>query len=209
MNKIFVFSFYALMLLTIQSCCFTAKDSNDHFKTTIIQCNNCHSATASMAMNAPALDGMDDEYLIEQLKNFRFDKRGANSLSPATREMSRQAKALQDNELSRIADYYESLSIANSTETVPGNINTGQVLYDTHCGGCHSSFIGRLFTNSPKVDNLNGPYILEQLTLFAANKRNSHVENKHKKKMIEVSKLFSNKEFSDIAAYLKSNQFVE
>ncbi len=45
---------------------------------------------------------------------------------------------------------------------------------------------------------------LQQLQLFASDKRSFVVDGKHKRKMIEVSKRFSLQEFSDIAAYIKS-----
>lgn len=216
MNKILILSFFAVPLLSVQSCSSTMKYANNNFEQTISQCNSCHVATISTmptmptmptmstAQNAPLLGGMDDEYLIEQLKNFRFDKRGADSLSAATQEMSRQVKALQDDELSRIADYYQDLPITHSTKTLAGDINNGKALYATHCEGCHSSYLGRFFTNSPKISHLKGPYILEQLTLFGANKRHFYTENKHKIKMIEVSKRFDHKALSDITAYIKS-----
>jgi cytochrome c553 len=206
MNKLLMLSFFAVPFLTVQSCSSTTEYSNENFKQTILQCNNCHSATASTADNVPLLGGMDNQYLIEQLENFRFDKRGADSLSASTQEMSRQVKALQDDELQQIANYYEVLPTVNSTETVVGDINNGKVLYATNCKGCHSSYFGRFFTNSPKISHLKGPYILEQLTLFGANKRHFYTENKHKIKMAEVSKLFNNKELSDITAYIKSKQ---
>ncbi|MEH6452353.1 MAG: c-type cytochrome [Psychromonas sp.] len=209
MNKILVLAIFAVPLLIIQSCSSTAEDSHENFKKTISQCNSCHSATASTPDNTPTLAGMDDQYLIEQLRNFRFDKRGTDSLSPVIQEMSRQVKSLQENELPRIADYYKGLPIVNSTETVAGDINNGRALYTANCEGCHSSAFGRFFTKSPKISHLNGPYIFEQLTLFAANKRHFHVENKHKIKMIEVSKIFNNEELSDITAYIKSTKFVQ
>jgi len=192
-------------LLGIQSCSVVLNDSKDNFESTVAQCNSCHSAAASTPGNAPSLDGMNSEYLLEQLKNFRSDKRGFATSSPTIREMSGQAKALQDKGLSVIANYYETLAIVNSTETVAGNINQGKMLYETNCQGCHSSVIGRFFTNSPKISHLKGSYILDQLILFAANKRKFQDENKHKNKMIEVSKRFNKKELSDITAYIKSN----
>lgn len=204
MNKILILLFFTVLLLTVQSCSFTAENSNNNFKQTILGCNSCHSAIAPTANKAPLLNGMDYEYLIEQLQNFRFDKRGANSLLDATQEMSRQVKALQDDEMQSLADYYQNLPIVNSTETVVGDINNGKTLYATHCKGCHSSYFGRFFTNSPKISHLRGSYILTQLILFGANKRHFHIENKHKIKMIEVSKRFNNKELSDITAFIKS-----
>jgi len=209
MNKILILLFFVIPLITIQSCSSTNEDSNDNFERTISQCNSCHSATTPIAKNTPLLDGMDDEYLIEQMKNFRFNKRGVVRLSDATQEMSRQVKALQDDELLRIADYYEDLPIVNSIETVAGNINNGKALYTTNCEGCHSSYFGRFFTKSPKISHLKGPYILEQLTLFSTNKRHFYTENRHKIKMVAVSKIFNNEELSDIAAYIKSKSLEE
>ncbi|WP_017220857.1 c-type cytochrome [Moritella dasanensis] len=206
MNKILVLAFLTVPLITLQSCSSTVENPHENVKQTVLQCNNCHSATASTSatQNTPLLGGMDEQYLMEQLDNFRVDKRGAGSVSAATQEMSRQVKALQDDELRYIANYYAALPTVDSTETVAGDINNGKALYATNCKGCHSSAIGRFFTDSPKISHLKGPYIFEQLTLFAADKRNFNVENKHKNKMVEVSKLFNSKELSDITAYIKS-----
>jgi len=206
MNKILALSVVVVTFIGIQGCSVISKDSHKNFDSTILQCNSCHSASASTPGNAPSLAGMNNEYFIEQLKNFRNNKRGAGTLSPTIKEMSRQVKALQDEELSDIANYYENLPIFNSTETVAGDTNKGKSLYEANCQGCHSSFVGRFFTNSPKISHLKGSYILDQLTLFAANKRHFQDENKHKNKMIEVSKRFNKKELSDITAYIKSNQ---
>ncbi len=124
MNKIFVLSVFAVPFLTVQSYSVMAEDSHDNFNKTVLQCNSCHDSTAtSKAENAPSLDGMEYDYLIEQLENFRFDKRGADTLSLATQEMSRQVKALQNDELSLIAGYYEDQPMSHSTETVAGDTN--------------------------------------------------------------------------------------
>ena len=201
MNKILALSIFVTLFFTIQSCSSTTDSSNKYLKEVILQCNSCHTTE-----NIPSLNGMDAQYLIGQLENFRFDKRGMNSLSPQIQEMSKQAKKLKSNELQAIANYYEALPIIHSTETVPGDIDNGKLLYETNCQGCHSSIIGRFFTNSPQISHLNGPYILEQLSMFSRDERGFYVENKHKIKMREVSKKFSVEELSAITAYLKSNK---
>lgn len=209
MNKILILLLFAITLITVQSCSSTIEDSNDNFKQTISRCNSCHSSSATIGKSAPLLGGLDNKYLIEQMKNFRFNKRGVYSLSDATQEMSRQVKALKNDEIIRIAGYYEDQPIINSIETVVGNINNGKMLYTDNCEGCHSSSFGRFFTKSPKISHLNGPYILDQLTLFRANQRHFYTENKHRIKMIAVSKLFNKEELSDIAAYIKSKALNE
>ncbi|MFT5691502.1 MAG: cytochrome c553 [Oceanicoccus sp.] len=49
---------------------------------------------------------MQDWHIEERLENFRSDKRGFDTLGPLTLVMKNHAKALNETQLSEIADHY-------------------------------------------------------------------------------------------------------
>ena len=167
-------------------------------------CEECHAAGFNTQAYAPSLNGMQNSYMEEQLSNFRAGSRGASPSGEVVMEMVRQAKSLTESELSRVVDYYSDQKRLHSPETVNGDSNNGKLLYEENCAGCHAGWMGRRFTKSPYITHLEGPYLLQQLQLFASDKRSFVVDGKHKRRMTEVSKIFSPQELSDIAAYIKS-----
>ncbi len=63
-------------------------------------CATCHGADAqgNEAMNAPALRGQNDWYLVTQLKNFKAGYRGANPLDSFGAPMRAMAAGLADDQ---------------------------------------------------------------------------------------------------------------
>ena len=186
---------------------YESKDGHNigHLQQVIKQCEACHASNSEIPSTAPVLDGIEAWYLLEQLHNFSNNARGFASTNPIITEMSRQAQGLDDRQLTHIANYYSDRDAIFSKETVLGNSESGENIYKESCEGCHASFFGRFFTGSPKIAHLEGPYLLAQLKLFAADNRLFLEANKHKNKMIEVTKRFSDEELSDIVAYIKSH----
>ena len=167
-------------------------------------CEGCHATGFGTQAYAPSLNGMQNWYMEEQLHNFRAETRGASPSGEAVMEMARQTKSLTESELSGVVDYYSHQKRLHSSETVNGDSDNGKPLYEENCAGCHAGWMGRRFTKSPYITHLEGPYLLQQLQLFASDKRSFVVDGKHKRRMTEVSKIFSPQELSDIAAYIKS-----
>ena len=168
------------------------------------QCDRCHSENSTVRSIAPSLDGMSDTYLVEQLENFRQARRGADSADPYTLEMSQQAKALDEEQVARLANYYAGRKRRPSTGTVPGNVGHGEQLYKEKCGGCHSSLFGRFFTRSPRITHLKASYILAELSEFATGERRVKHDSKHKLKMVAVAKQLNDVDRADIVAYIKA-----
>ncbi len=204
MNRTHLLPAFILLSSSFAGYANTNKAGEAAVQTLIEQCESCHAVEAETASIAPQLDGMDAEYLLEQLDNFRKGQRGADSTDPVTQTMIAQAQALNGSQSQAIAGQYADRDRQYSTETVEGNTRNGEGLYSEHCAGCHSSSMGRFFTNSPQITHLDGPYLLAQLKLFAANQRGFVTQDKHKAKMIKLAKRFRDAELADIVAYMKT-----
>ncbi|MCB1672018.1 MAG: hypothetical protein H7A04_18070 [Pseudomonadales bacterium] len=64
--------------------------------------------------------------------------------------------------------------------------------------------MGRLFTGSPPITQLQGPYLLAQLRDFAGDRRSVSEPGKHQATMMAVAKRFNSTQLVDITAYLKT-----
>lgn len=190
--------------LSVPVCAFSGTGSDgDWLHQQVSQCERCHRMDSRVSSIAPSLDGMEDGYFTEQLENFRQSRRDADSSDLIEREMSKQARDLSDEQVSRLADYYSARKRRFSRESVSGNAENGKLLYNKHCKGCHSSLLGRLFTGSPRITHLRGAYLLAQLEKFASGERQVRKDSKHKVKMVTVARQMSDGERADIVAYVK------
>lgn len=192
----------ALVVLSLYSC------ASNHGRTyalheQITQCEHCHGMDTKILSIAPSLDGMPDDYIVEQLEHFRQSRRGIDPADAMTRVMSQQAKALSDEQISLIADYYSVRKRRLSNESVAGNVENGERLYKERCKGCHSSMLGRYFTKSPRITHLRGAYLLAQLNQFSKSKRLVVEDSKHKLKMVAVAKKLSETDQANIVAFIK------
>ena len=205
MKKLFLLPMLGgLVLLSLYSCA-NNRDSMPALHAQITQCESCHSPDTKIPSIAPSLDGMAEDDIVEQLENFRQSKRGIEPTDAFTRDMSQQAKALRDEQIVLIADYYSGRQRQFSNESVSGNTENGQHLYKTQCEGCHSKMLGRYFTGSPRITHLRGTYLLAQLHKFSKGKRLVGEDSEHKLKMVTVAKKLRDSEQSDIVAYIKEN----
>jgi cytochrome c553 len=199
-----LFPILGALVLSLYSCA-SDRNSNKALPEHITQCESCHSIDTNISSIAPSLDGMAYDYIVEQLENFRQSKRGIDSTDAFTRDMSQQAKALSDEQISLIADYYSGRTRQLSNESVSGNVENGEHLYKEQCEGCHSSMLGRYFTKSPRITHLRGSYLLAQLDQFSKNKRLMVEDSKHKLKMVAVAKKLNKTEQSNIVAFIKEH----
>lgn len=203
-KKMWLLPTLGAMLLSLFSCA-SDRNSKKAELELVTQCDSCHRIDSKISSIAPSLDGMPESYLVEQLENFRQSRRGTDPTDAVTREMSQQAKALNDEQVSLIGDYYSGRPRQHSNEPVTGDLENGKQLYKEQCEGCHSSMLGRYFTKSPRITHLRGPYLLAQLNQFSKGSRLVMADSKHKEKMVAVAKKLSDREQSNIVAFMKEH----
>lgn len=75
-------------------------------------CATCHgqNAEGSQEMNAPALAGMDEWYIVRQLENFKAGIRGSNPADTYGQQMAPMAQLLPDAQaIEDVAAYLHGL----------------------------------------------------------------------------------------------------
>lgn len=190
------------LLIPLGVC--AAEDSDQALADAIAGCDSCHAPQSRVRSMAPVLNGMSGRYLEDQLENFLLGARGNADTDHFTGQMIDQLTALSATQRDRVIRHYARQDSFSSPETVAGDAALGAPLFEEHCAGCHTSAMGRRFTGSPRITQLNGPYILAQLQAFADGSRGFVDPGKHQLRMVEVAKGFDEAELLAITAYAKT-----
>lgn len=110
MKRIMIASAAAVLLLNVNDG-FAAGDA-DRGKALFAVCATCHGPDAKgmEAMNAPALAGREEWYLVRQLKNFKSGVRGTTPGDIYGMQMAPMAQVLaNDQAIEDVAAYLTSL----------------------------------------------------------------------------------------------------
>lgn len=75
-------------------------------------CSACHgpSADGNKALKAPRLKGLNDWYIVDQLKSFKAGRRGSHEKDTAGKTMAPMALALSEKDMADIATFIISLN---------------------------------------------------------------------------------------------------
>jgi cytochrome c553 len=94
----------AFLLLAALACAASVSMAADMAagKSRSMQCAACHGASGhAVAPMTPNLAGQDEDYLVQQLKDFRSGARQSETMSVI-------AKSLSDTEIANLAAYFNS-----------------------------------------------------------------------------------------------------
>ncbi len=133
-------------------------------------CVACHGeeGEGNQEYGAPAIAGLDVEYVKTQLEHFRVGARGAH---PDDREGLRMRPMVQtlrhEGDLESVAAYVASLPAPHPEPTVTGGDPTrGRAVFAT-CAECHGADgAGNPERDAPRLAGSSDWYLLAQLTKF-------------------------------------------
>jgi len=135
-------------------------------------CAACHGLDGnSTNPQYPKLAGMDQEYLMRQLRAFASGKRREESMSAII-------AGIDENEFSGLAAYYGKLKPAPGKVNDPQLAAKGKVLYDDGntdsgvpaCAGCHQPD-GKGNARFPRLAGQHQTYTLKQLADYKSGRR--------------------------------------
>jgi cytochrome c553 len=192
-----------VFVATLPTLGFAQGEPQDSLDAQLQQCDSCHAPAARIRSIAPVLNGLPRGYLKEQMENFLSGQRGGKDTDHFITQMIGQLADLPPSAIEKLARHYARQPAVMSEETVRGDAAAGEPLFEEHCAGCHNSTMGRLFTRSPPIAQLNGTYLLAQLQSFANGQRSFSKSGKHKTRMVEVAKRFNQQELLNITAAIK------
>ena len=173
-------------------------------------CTACHGARGEgiPAMNAPALAGQNEAYLVRQLNNFKAGVRGADSSDTNGLQMRGMAATLADDAaVGNVAAYLADLPVTTaSTDTATADLRNGENQYNGACGACHGGAAqGNVGLSAPRLAGLDSAYIKRQYQNFAAGIRGSHPDDRLGLQMkMMATMLPTEKDLDDVITFIGS-----
>jgi cytochrome c oxidase subunit 2 len=173
-------------------------------------CAGCHGANGegNLALNAPAIAGLDSWYIERQIRNFKSGRRGTHQDDVYGKQMAPMAATLtNDAAIRNMAAYINSLPVTNRENSVVGDVDNGRRLYTT-CGSCHGSDAnGTWSVNAPRLTGLDDWYLVRQLQNFRNGVRGTHNSDAMGKQMAMLSAMLKDEQsVNDVVAYINSLQ---
>lgn len=164
-------------------------------------CLSCHSVDSRTAFRGPQLGGLPEDYIYQQLVHFKTGQRvGADEQNV----MAAVSQSMSDAQMKNIAEWAADLETTVMFDPSSASDLPGFQVYETSCQACHSSFMGRLMTDSPKLDSLNLDYLISQLHRFRDGSDHFESPTKHQTKMVKTLKDLSDTDFANLKAFIKS-----
>jgi cytochrome c553 len=139
------------------------------------KCAACHGdrGEGNQAVQAPALAGLPEWYVAQQLESFRAGRRGADPSDVYGVQMARMAEQLWDRtEVSSVASYVASLAPVTGGPTLRGGkAARGEALYSA-CAACHGpDATGDSELGAPPLRGREDWYLVNQLAAFRSGLR--------------------------------------
>jgi len=162
-------------------------------------CAGCHGQDGnSVVPENPKLSGLDAEYLVRQLEDFKSGKRK----SPI---MSGIIPMVDDKEFKALGEYFSGQKPAPGKAVDAKLAAQGKEIFDEGivgtavpaCSGCHNDD-GSSSEKYPRVAGQNVAYVVQQLLNFKSGER----ANDSKALMQAVAKRMNEKEIRAVAEYV-------
>ena len=137
-------------------------------------CAPCHgpAAAGDPAIAAPAIAGLPQWYVEEQLRGFQAGFRGKHADDiPGIRMRPMAITLTREGDIESVAEYVASLSATYPASTLHGNAGAGAGAY-VLCVTCHGADgLGNPDLHAPPIVQLDDWYLLSQLENFKSGAR--------------------------------------
>jgi cytochrome c553 len=176
-------------------------------------CAPCHGPTGSgsQVLGAPAIAGLPQWYIANQLNAFKNNWRGAHPFDTVGLRMKSMVLALDlDGDLESVSEFVASMPAPGGTDYFPaGDVAAGQTTYSTTCIACHGATgEGLEAMGAPPLNGLSDWYLFGQLRKFKAGWRGAHEDDTQGRTMVMVSGVanMDNETMINIVSYIETLQ---
>lgn len=172
-------------------------------------CVACHQADGSgmKLLNAPAIAGLSEKYVSEQIKKFKAGHRGGDPRDSEGLQMRPMTMLLtSEADIAAVSKYVASLEPkSHATSIEGGNPETGKALYAT-CQACHGADgKGNDLLNAPSLLNQHDWYHVSQLNKFKKGIRGANPQDVSGGQMRAMSMTLANDQaVKDVVAYIQT-----
>jgi len=170
-------------------------------------CAPCHgpAAVGDPAIAAPAIAGLPQWYIDEQLQGFQAGYRGKHAEDLPGLRMRPMALTLsREGDIESVSEYVASLEAPIPPSTLHGNAGAGANAYAL-CAACHGlDGLGNEDLHAPPIAQLDDWYLFAQLRNFKAGARGSDAADIWGTTM-RLNTLFMDEQgMQDIIAYVQT-----
>ncbi len=175
------------------------------------ECATCHGQKGEgiEEAKAPAIAGLPDYYVLEQVAKFRQGLRKGedDAGSGFVAEMHREAVELEDALFQQLAIHIASLPVKRPKRTVAGDPEAGSQPYQELCASCHGAEAqGDLVKRTPPLHAFQDWYLVEQIRRFRVGLRKPDATHGESLQMHAMALRFpSLDEAREIALYINSH----
>jgi len=162
-------------------------------------CAACHGEDGNSPVAMfPKLAGLQEGYLVKQLRDFKSGRRKSDVMAPVVAE-------LKPEDMQPLAAYYSRMTLKPDEPAQRGVADLGKLIYfDGNeesgvpaCVGCHQT-AGAGHLLYPRIGGQHAVYIKQQLKNFASGERT----NDPSRFMRVVAKRMTDEEMDAVASYL-------
>ncbi|MCH6255309.1 c-type cytochrome [Puniceicoccaceae bacterium K14] len=172
-------------------------------------CLACHGPDGygNQLLNAPAIAGLSEKYIVNQLQKFHDGIRGGDVRDAAGLQMRPMAMTVPTEEdKTAVAKYVASLPVKKQEKTLEGgDPEKGKILYTT-CAACHGqSAEGNDLMNSPSLQGQHDWYLASQLKHFKEGIRGANPQDISGAQMRPMAMMLTDEQaIKDVIAYIES-----
>lgn len=169
-------------------------------------CVACHGQEAhgNKLLNAPALAGLSEKYLVAQLQKFKTGLRGGDVRDVTGLQMRPMAQILTSEEdMQQVSAYIAALPRAKQEPTLKGDPARGKAFYAT-CQACHNADgSGNDLLNSPGLIGQHDWYLASQLHKFKDGVRGGNPQDITGSQMRPMAMMLTDEQaIADVVAYI-------
>lgn len=170
-------------------------------------CLPCHGANAvgNAEIAAPAIAGLPQWYIEEQLQGFQSRFRGDHASDLPGLRMRPMALSLnREGDIASVAEYVASLDPVYPASTLHGNAGAGAASYQV-CLACHGvDGRGNPDLHAPPIVQLDDWYLLNQLRNFRSGARGAREGDTWGATMRVNSLALTDQAMQDVIAYVQT-----
>lgn len=170
-------------------------------------CAPCHGpeAAGDLAIAAPAIAGLPQWYIQEQLLGFQAGYRGKHASDLPGLRMRPMAVTLnREGDIESVAEYVASLAPLFPASTLHGNAGAGASSYAV-CTTCHGvDGLGNPDLHAPPIVQLDDWYLLNQLRNFKSGARGAVQGDVWGLSMRVNSLVLDDQAMQDVIAYVQT-----
>lgn len=171
-------------------------------------CAPCHGANAQgdPDIEAPAIAGLPQWYVVEQLRGFQEGYRGDHYTDLAGLRMRPMALSLnREGDIESVAEYVAGLDPVYPRSTLRGNAGAGAQTYTQVCVACHGvDGLGMPELHAPPIVQLDDWYLYQELQNFSSGARGANPGDTWGLTMRANSLALSDQAMRDVIAYVQT-----